>query len=166
MPAASNNITFSNEVHMAGFYTVVQHIPAYPTDQHKDWPVSIRGGCYQNEYRETLRRQHCPGSVRSTSDFAGTIPARNTWQGLAAPCRRRRRAPYVASMHAQAWHWRAQVSSQPQPGPQATARSAVVSVGRQGDIIMSNVPPYYSLNRKASRSLLFAKFPLQNLLKM
>ena len=32
-----------------------QHIPAYFTDWNKDWPVSIRGGCYQNEYRETLR---------------------------------------------------------------------------------------------------------------
>ena len=50
------------------------HIPAYPTDRHKDWPVSIRGGCYQNEYRTSALSV----SVRSTSDFAGSAPARNT----------------------------------------------------------------------------------------
>ena len=51
-------------------YVIPSTIPAYPTDRHKDWPVSIRGGCYQNEYSETSALS---GPVRSTGDFAVSV---------------------------------------------------------------------------------------------
>ena len=53
-----------------------QHIPAYPIDRHKDWPVSVRGATVEGAI--STQTSALSGSVRSTSDFASTVPARNT----------------------------------------------------------------------------------------
>ena len=64
-----------------------QHIPAYPTDRHKDLPVSIRAwtGWPLRLWRVLSERvprdsqtSAVSDSVRSNSNFAGSVPARNT----------------------------------------------------------------------------------------